>query len=152
MINDLGGFQPAHGDNLAFAIDIESESDSFVRLYRMEERALQKPGYTVRQADFSCWEEEVDHVFALINPALQHLPGHIPWQREALRELLAPFVSLADPELILFAEVDGKPIGFFPAIPNFNEILIHVNGLRYPWDTLKALYYSKTIKPRCAAI
>ena len=50
---------------------------------------------------------------------------------------MAPFVKLADADLILFAELDGKTIGFFPAIPNFNEVLIHANGLRYPWDYLQ---------------
>jgi GNAT superfamily N-acetyltransferase len=32
-----------------------------------------------------------------------------------------------------------------------NEILIHLNGLRYPWDYLKALWFSR-MKPKCAAI
>jgi len=42
-------------------------------------------------------------------------------------------------------------VGFFPALPNFNEILIHLNGLRYPWDYLKALRYARR-KPKSAAI
>lgn len=29
------------------------------------------------------------------------------------------------------------------ALPNFNEILIHANGFRYPWDYLTAWWYSK---------
>ena len=35
--------------------------------------------------------------------------------------------------------MDGKPVGFFPALPNFNEALIHANGLRYPWNYLAGL-------------
>ena len=93
----------------------------------------------------------MDIVYELINPCLQHLPGHEPWQPEALQKLMAPFVELADPDLILFAEYEGKPIGFFPAIPNFNEVLIHLNGLRYPWDYLRAAYYSRK-KPKSASI
>lgn len=75
----------------------------------------------------------------------------MPWQREALHELMAPFVTLADPDLILFAELDGKPIGFFPALPNYNEALIHANGLRYPWDYLTAWRFTRK-KPKSAAI
>ena len=56
---------------------------------------------------------------------------------------MAPFVKIADPELILFAEHEGKPIGFFPALPNFNEVLIHANGFRFPWDYPKAWWFSK---------
>jgi hypothetical protein len=36
----------------------------------------------------------------------------------------------------------AQPAGWFPAIPNLNEMLIHLNGLRYPWDYLRLLKYS----------
>ena len=65
--------------------------------------------------------------------------------------MLLPLMDLADPELILFAEVDGQAVGWFPAIQNFNEILIHLNGLRYPWDYLRALRY-KNLKPKCLSV
>jgi hypothetical protein len=35
-------------------------------------------------------------------------------------------LNILDPELVLFAEVDGKTVGWFPGVPNMNEILIHV--------------------------
>ena len=47
--------------------------------------------------------------------------------------------------------MDGKTAGWFPGIPNFNEVLIHLNGLRYPWDYLRALWYQRK-KPTCIAI
>jgi GNAT superfamily N-acetyltransferase len=46
---------------------------------------------------------------------------------------------------------DGKPAGFFPGIPNFNELIIHLNGLRYPWDYLRYLRY-RNVKPKCLCI
>jgi len=33
----------------------------------------------------------------------------------------------------------------------FNELLIKLNGLRYPWDTLRYLRY-RTLRPKCLAI
>jgi hypothetical protein len=65
--------------------------------------------------------------------------------------LLKPFARVADPELILFAEVEGKTVGWFPGVPNLNELLIRVNGLRYPWDYLRLLL-NLPRKPRCLAI
>jgi len=41
--------------------------------------------------------------------------------------------------------------GFLTNFPNLNEILNHVNGLRYTWDYLKMLRY-KNIQPKCLAI
>src|SRR5512138_625938 len=36
-------------------------------------------------------------------------------------------------------ERHGEPIGWFPAVQNLNEVLIKLNGLRYPWDYLRVL-------------
>jgi len=145
------GFKPARGENLAFARDLNSDFEGLEEVMRFAQQVQEKKQFTIRTADFSRWKEEVDRVYELINPCLAHLPGFEPWQPEALQELMTPFVDLADPDLILFAEDQGKPIGFFPALPNFNDILIHVNGLRYPWDYLKAAWYSRK-KPQSASI
>jgi GNAT superfamily N-acetyltransferase len=145
------GFKPARGDNLAYEINVDKDSPMLQKIYRRADRVRQKKNFTIRHADFSHWHEELDKVLELINPCLQHLTGFIPWTHENLEKTMQPFVEIADPELILFAEKDGKPIGFLPAVPNMNEVLIHLNGLRYPWDYLKALWYSRT-KPKSTAI
>jgi GNAT superfamily N-acetyltransferase len=145
------GFKPGRGDNLAFERDLRKDIKGLEEIHTFAERVRKRKNYTVRHADFSRWKEEVEHVFDLINPSLKHLYGHVPWQREALRELMAPFVKIANPELILFAELDGKPIGFFPGLPNFNEALIHANGLRYPWNYAQAWWHSRK-QPKSATI
>ncbi|MDK2981602.1 MAG: hypothetical protein PWQ55_1949 [Chloroflexota bacterium] len=145
------GLEPARGENLAFARDLNSGLDQFEELNRFAARVNRRRNFTIRPADLSHWKEEIDLVYQLINPCLAHLPGFEPWQPEALQELMAPFVDLADANLVLFAEDQGKVVGFFPALPNFNEILIHLNGLRYPWDYLRALRYARS-KPKSAAI
>ena len=41
---------------------------------------------------------------------------------------------------MLFAETTaGEAVGWLPGIPNLNEALIGVNGLRYPWNYLQLL-------------
>ena len=89
----------------------------------------------------------MDKILNLLNTATAHLADIIPWQREALEDMLSSFRTIADPELILFAEVKGQPVGWFPALPNLNEIFQHANGLRYPWNYLKlAWYMRRTVK------
>jgi GNAT superfamily N-acetyltransferase len=145
------GFKPGRGDNLAFERNLRKDFKGLEAIHSFAERVRKRKNYTVRHADFNRWQEEVDRVFDLINPSLKHLYGHVPWRREALRELMAPFVKIADPELILFAELDGKPIGFFPGLPNFNEALIRANGLRYPWNYAQVWWHSRK-QPKSAAI
>jgi GNAT superfamily N-acetyltransferase len=145
------GFEPARGDNLAYAIELDLDTGPAQRLLRLADRLRRRGGITVREADLAHWDDEVDRVHHLLNKALAHLPDHIGWQRDALEALLAPFRAIADPELILFAEVDGEAVGWFPGIPNLNEAFIHANGLRHPWDYVK-LWWHLRRQPECLAI
>ncbi len=131
------GFEPARGDNIAFAIDWQPDSPEARRLLRLADRIRGRGQITVRGADFADWQGEIDRVHRLLNAALAYLPDHIGWQRDSLAAIVEPFRQIADPELILFAEVDGKVVGWLPGIPNLNEAFIHANGLRYPWDCAK---------------
>jgi len=146
------GFQPRRGDNIAYAADLDLTSPKIQWLRRLAEKVRQRGHFRVRPADLVHWSEEIDRVYGLINRALAHLTGFIPWQREALQAELEPFRQFVDPELILFAETtDGETVGWFPGIPNLNEILIHTNGLRYPWNTLQLLSRMRH-KPECLSI
>jgi GNAT superfamily N-acetyltransferase len=145
------GFQPARGDNLAFAVELGEETPATRRLARLADRVRERRGITVRGADLARWEDEVDRVHRLINVALAHLPDHIGWRRDALESTLEPFRRIADPELILFAEVDGEAVGWFPGVPNLNEAFMHANGLRRPWDYAR-LWWHLRRQPDCLAV
>jgi GNAT superfamily N-acetyltransferase len=145
------GFQPARGDNLAYAIELDEDTPATQRLFRLADRVRKRGRITVRGADLSHWEDEIDRVHHLLNTALTHLPDHIGWHRDALEALLKPFRSIVDPDLVLFAEVKGEAVGWFPGIPNLNEAFIHANGLRYPWDYIK-LWWHMRRRPECLAV
>ena len=133
------GFEPARAQNVALGVDFDN-SAQFKRLKRIADRVRKKGRVTVREADFDHWEAEIDNLHHLLTHSLAHLDDHIGWLREEVEALVKPFQQIADPELILFADVDGETVGFFPGLPNLNEIFIHVNGLRYPWNYLQLLW------------
>ena len=135
------GFQPGRADNLAFFID--PTAPGIPRISKLAARLKERSKVVIRTVDLNRWDEEVDVIHSLLLRSLAYLPGSIPWDRDALEASLRPFRKIADPEMILFAEVDGEAVGWLPAIPNLNEILIHVNGLRYPWDYLRLLWYQR---------
>ena len=144
------GFKPARDDNLAFALEIRSTPE-IQSLFQMAERVRATRSYVIRAARLDEWDQEIDRVHFLLNSALAHLPDHTPWRREAVESLFTPFRSLADPELVLFAEDQGEVVGFFPGIPNLNEAFIHANGLRYPWNYLSLMYWMR--RPcKCLAV
>lgn len=145
------GFEPLRPDNLAFALDISKNTREFELLHRLAAKAAQRGTAVIREARFDEWEQEADRVHFLLNRALAHLVDFVGWDRRALDDTLAPFKQYADPDLVLFADVGDQTVGFFPGIPNLNEILHHLNGLRYPWDIYHLIRHRK-FQPKGLAI
>jgi len=145
------GFTPYRPDNIAFAVDISKETRQFQQLQRLAEKAAQRGTAVIREGRLEEWDKEADRIHYLLNKSLAHLVDFVGWDRDALDDSLAPFKKYADPYLILFADVGDLTVGFFPGIPNLNEIIHQVNGLRFPWDYLKMLRY-RHIQPACLAI
>lgn len=145
------GFGRRHDDGLAYAIDLDAGSTRIQRLIRLAERVRGRRNFTVRHADLKDFDAEVDRITVLQNRAMEHLPGYVPYTRESVAAMLLPLIDMADIELVLFVEDKGQAVGWFPAIPNFNEILIHLNGLRHPWDYLRLLRYGK-YRPKSLSI
>ncbi len=145
------GFRPARAANVAYAVDLTQDTPAFQRLARLAERVRGQKPITVREADMAHWHDEIERIHYLLQHALGHLGDHIPWQREAVYALVAPFRNIADPELVLFAEVEGQAVGWLPGIPNLNEVFQHVNGLRYPWNYLPLMWHMRR-QTGCLAI
>ena len=146
------GFEKNGEDGLAYAIDIDLNNPKVQRLVRLADKVrARNPNFKVRGANIKDVDGEIDRIVFLQNEGLKHLPEQVPYTRTDIEAMINPLIELADMDLILFAEVNGKPAGFFPGIPNFNEVLIHLNGLRHPWDYLRYLRYRNT-KPKCIAI
>lgn len=148
---DRFGMQTYSADGLAYAIDINPHSPQIQRLGRLAEKIRARKLITVRGANMQDIEGEIDRILDLANRSLAHLPGFTPWPRSAVETVIYPMKDQVDPELILFAEIDGQAVGWFPGIPNFNEALIHADGLRHPWDYLKVLWYMRR-QPECISV
>ncbi len=145
------GFAPLRGDNIAFEVRLDIPSPALALTTKLAARIKSRGWLTIRTPDMRRWDEELDVVHRLLNDSMAHLPDFRPWERESVAALLGPFREIADPELILFAEADGKTVGWFPGIANLNEVLIHANGLRRPWDRLRVLPYLRR-KIRCLTV
>ncbi|MCA9936611.1 MAG: hypothetical protein H6662_18660 [Ardenticatenaceae bacterium] len=144
------GFKPARKDNVAFALDF-TNTTQLERLARLGQRSRRRGEIVLRAVNFDDWDREIDRILHLMETAMAHIPGHIGWRRDTLETAVKPFRNIADPELILFAEVKGEAVGWLPGVPNLNEALIHANGLRYPWDYAK-LWWHMRQQPHCLAI
>jgi GNAT superfamily N-acetyltransferase len=156
-IMDRLGFEPARPGNIALALDLASPPDQLQKLERAGDLASRRGGFTIRTADIKNWKEEAERVHYLLNHSLTDSgDAPMPWPREAVYSLVKPFLKVADPELVLFADRvkgpdAGKTVGWFAGIPNMNEILVHAKGLRHVWNYVPlVLNLRKT--PECLAV
>jgi GNAT superfamily N-acetyltransferase len=144
------GYGRRHDDGLAYEFDLRERSPALDRLYRLADKVQSRRHFRVRAARMQDLDAEIDRILVLQNRALAHFDGP-PYDRAAIEAMVLPLKDLADPELVLFVEADGQAVGWLPGVPNFNEILIHLGGLRYPWQYLNAMRYQK-LKPKCLAL
>jgi GNAT superfamily N-acetyltransferase len=145
------GFQKDGDDGLAYIIKVDLASPQIAHMLRLAEKIRQRKNITVRSGNLKDIDREIDRILELQNRGLAHFEGFTPYTRASIEAMVLPVLDILDPELILFADVEGKTVGWFPGVPNMNEVLAHLNGLRYPWDYLRLLRYAR-LKPKTLAI
>ncbi|MEA3346366.1 MAG: hypothetical protein U9Q78_09050 [Chloroflexota bacterium] len=110
-------------------------------LFRVADVARQAAHVTIRKVRMEHWDEEISTARYLFNATLDHLPNHVPLTETEFRRLANQIRPFLDPDLALFAEADGKSVGFCAAFPDINRALIHINGRLFPLGWLKLRYY-----------
>ena len=54
--------------------------------------------------------------------------GYAPSPEEEFVEIVKPFRPILDPDMILFAEKEGKTVGFVLCVPDYNPLIRSLNG------------------------
>jgi GNAT superfamily N-acetyltransferase len=130
----------------AFRSQIGTELENLPpELFRVADAARRRSSVTIRKARLENWEEEMTKAHYLFNITLTHLSDYVPISEEQFRRMADQLRPFLDPDLVLFAETDGRPIGFCVAIPDINRVLVHLNGRLFPLGWLKLLWYKRRI-------
>lgn len=133
------GLDPAK-DLLAYLIERESD---FSRIRRIADRIESRHRVTVRPANMKRFRDEVAIIRDIYNDAWGENWGFAPMSPEEFDLMAKEMKDLVDPDFVLFAEIDGKPVAFSLMLPDVFEALRHLNGRIFtPWAFLKLLFYS----------
>ena len=116
------------------------------RLTRIAEKMRKRePQLQVRPIDLRHFDEELKVVKEIYNHAWSKNWGFVPLTEEEIDDLAKNLKPLVVPDLILFAYWGEEPIGFSVSLPDYNEVLKHLNGKVGLLGGLKFLYYSRKI-------
>jgi GNAT superfamily N-acetyltransferase len=91
--------------------------------YRAMVQRAQDSGVVVRSWDFERLAEEGDAFAELGNETFSAHWGFMPLPDEVMRGFTVEFKDLLVPELLGFAEVDGRRVGFVYSLPDLNQAL-----------------------------
>jgi GNAT superfamily N-acetyltransferase len=105
-----------------------------------------KANVSLRSIDMKKINEEVEKIKYVYNYGWEKNWGFVPWTEKEMDHMAKKLKTFADPDIVIIAEVEGKPVGFAFALPNYNEVLIKLNGRLTPLAILKFLIYRRKIE------
>jgi GNAT superfamily N-acetyltransferase len=115
------------------------------RLKRAAQMVQKRFQITLRSIDMKRFREEVDRIKTMYNSAWEKNWGFVPMTDEEIDHLATQLKPVVVPDLIVFAERKGKPIGFAAAIPDMNVALkANPSGRLFP-GIFKILWKKRAI-------
>ncbi|MDH3732985.1 MAG: N-acetyltransferase [Gemmatimonadota bacterium] len=101
---------------------------------------------TVRTLDKSRFDEELETVRMIYNSAWEKNWGFIPMTDAEIDFMADELRHVLEPTMALFMEnPEGETVGFALALPDFNQVLIRMNGRLFPFGLAKALWNKRKI-------
>ena len=112
---------------------------------RIAELAQKRYNVTIRNINLKKMDEEIKIVKKLYDACWEENWGHVPMTGKELDAMAKALKPLAVEDLIMFAEVDGEPIGFCLCLPDYYDILKEMNGKLLPFNFIKLFTKRKQI-------
>ncbi len=115
------------------------------RIQKIADLSRKREGVTIRPLNMKKFWDELEVVKKIYNDAWSRNWGFVPLTDEEIEHLAKDLKPVIDPELVLFAMIDGEEVAFSLALPDYNQALAKINGRLFPFGLLKLLYYSRKI-------
>lgn len=129
-------------DLFAYIIDVPKELPE--RILKTAEIA-KGHGIKVRKIDMKNFDREIGAFKDVYNSAWSKNWGFIPMTDKEIKWMAKRLKQIIVPDLGLIAEVNGKPAGFFLALPDYNYVLKRLNGRLGLSGIIKIIWYSRKI-------
>lgn len=149
-------YNPPYYNELAESYGMEKVKDLFCFIVDVPEKLptkidriakfAEKQGIKTRTVKLKNLRQELYAFMEVYNEAWQENWGFIPITKEEIDYMAEKLKPVAISDLVIIAEKDSKPVGFFGAIPDFNEVLRKMRGRLTPLSIIKALYLKRKIQ------
>jgi len=114
-------------------------------IWRVAAEVESKYGIKVRNMRKKDMEAEIGRFLEVYNAAWERNWGFTPLTEEEVRHYAKDLKPVLDENWAFIAEKDGEPVAAALTLPDYNEVLIHLNGRLLPFGWAKALWYRRKI-------
>ena len=133
---EANGYRKAK-DLLAWDIDLAVPLGA--RIERLAERVRRRRDITVRRVDMRAYFRDLEILNTIYRSAWDQNWGFVPPTDAEMRQLAVDLKAIVDPDLVLFAETNGRAIACVVALPDVNQVLKRMNGRLLPFGLLHFL-------------
>jgi GNAT superfamily N-acetyltransferase len=133
-------------DLLAYEVDVRNGYDLPPRFLKMTEYVAKKYRITIRPVNMKNLEEDVKTIMHVANSSTENNWGYVPVTDEEAQNIAKALKPIVDPDIVMIAEVENKPIGYLIAFPDVNVLIRGLNGHLFPFGIFKLLFGFKKIR------
>ena len=124
---------------------VDARASVHPAIVRMAEEVKTKHGIDVRGMRKRDLRAEVDRFLEVYNEAWERNWGFVPLTDEEVRHYAKELKPILDENWAFIAEKDGETVGAALTLPDYNQVLKHLNGRLLPIGWAKALYWRRKI-------
>jgi len=111
------------------------------RFWKIAEWVAKKPNFRFEHVRFSEYEKYIKDFAKIHEKAWARHDNYQPLDLDDVTKMIKAAKLIADEEFIWFAYHNDEPVAFFGTIPDWNQILVKLDGKLNIRNLLKFLYY-----------
>jgi len=129
-----------------FAYVVDDQTVSIDRIKRAGDIVRRRnPGLSLRPVNLKNMMEEAEIIRHIFNEAWKENWGFIPLTKEEFAHTAKDLKMAIDTDFAHIAEIDGDPVAFSIALPDYNQVFKNMNGRLFPLGIFKLLLGKKKI-------
>jgi GNAT superfamily N-acetyltransferase len=128
-----------------YAYQVVRESFLSEKLARVSRIVREREGLVIRTLNMRKFPDEVRTIRELYARGWERNWGEVPMTEEEFNYAAGDMKAIVDPDLVIIAEIKGKPVGFGLTLPDINQVLIRNRKGRLVPGLIRLLLQKKRI-------
>jgi len=143
---EASGFVKAM-DTFMWSLRVDQRESVHPAIWQMADEVKTKYGITVRPMRTNDLEREVERFLEVYDEAWEKNWGFVPLNHAEAKHYAKALKPILDDNWAFIAEHDesGEVVGASLTLPDFNQVLVKLNGRLLPFGWLKALWLTRKI-------